>query len=929
MEKSFNCLVLGVETLNSLAAFSVNFYKEDNEIFTKLGNNRYDIEKFKVDHLKDYICDITNSDKQAMRLWRVNVTRDDIKVNVSTEEDIKDKLNGEVMEYSKLFKRYFQDKDEKFVENTHIIAIIPTAVLKTFPHIKSLSINQLVETLALIWDIEELERFSPNPQNDPCFKLKMEPSFFKINLPRGITKKTSKKVDLCLPSYDNSRMNNYHNPFYNDPQFIETVSLVQEKVEENPGDVIVLSGVSGGGKTSTAFGIAMQCWSIYIDFSPSAGTYGNHVGEELENIRVINPSFEHNDQQNQAFRMLDRVILSRELLLIKMLIEEKISTPKEWLFVQLQMDDYMIRQILSHKDYGSNGTFSTLLKIINSCLKVDYLTLILDEAQVLCRRDYGEYKGSSVSNKKWNLLQAYVEHLTILPVTCLIAGTYMHMASGISLVASVGKADSLNAHIVLKLPFLSQNDVLRCLDAVIDLTDVTTKTRNCLGHILKGRPRNCASFVRMLISERESKNRTKDQEIQELLFLWFERIRLDMAVYLENACMYPRANKFNPETAIMDVLRLRVFYDHKFEHAIKLLQHSIIPCQSPDYITLNSNNDSSHKIKINTSLESYLVSSIELFLLKRGKSLVNVFVDNIILLNNISSIGNELDAVFITAMIQKRGLNVRKELDQWKNGQVFDLPSWITSTMRFMTISNLSGSVPITEYIDNMTYYRSYGIQPDRFSGSDAVVAFADDEQNVVLLSASCTVSGEPIERSKIKEQVFKSCMKFQYMEKTRKRKREDFQIEDHEEEFSWKKEECLEVGLGEIPTNEGNNAKEEKEKKHNQDFNPDDDDDVNFDLNYIENTKGYHVSRVSKRAHYHEKIKSSTENRKHIYVSVELPHRASKERPDLFRLNDYGDLVIIVDDRNMEYVFGPVIKELVKRISYKENQEDLMDQTE
>ncbi|GBB89088.1 hypothetical protein RclHR1_15760004 [Rhizophagus clarus] len=488
------------------------------------------------------------------------------------------------------------------------------------------------------------------------------------------------------------------------------------------------------------------------------------------------------------------------------------------------------------------------------------------------------------SKQKWNHLQAYVEHFTHLSVTCLIAGTYMHMASRISLVTSVGKAEGLNAHIVLKLPFLSQNDVLRNLDAVIDLTDVTNKICNCLRHILKGRPQNCASFVQMLTSEWESKNRTKDQEIQELLSLWFKKLRFDMAEYLENACIYPRENKFDPETAIMDVLRLRVFYDHKFEHAIKLLQHSIIPCQSPDCITFSNNNDSSHKIKINTSLESYLVSSIEVFFLKRRKSLVNVFVDNIILLNNISSIGNELNAVFITAMIQKRGLNVRKELEQWKNGQVFDLPSWITSTMRFMTISHLSGSVPIIEYIDNMTYYHSYGIQLDRFSGSDVVITFANDAQNVVLLSASCIVSGEPIERSKIKEQ---------------------------------KKEECLEVGLGEIPANEDNNAKEEKEKKHDQDFNPDDDDDddVNFDLNYIKNTKGYHVSKVSQRAHDHEKIKSSTENRKHIYVSVELPHRASKERPDLFRLNNHGDLVIIVDDRNMEYVFGPVIKELVKRI--------------
>jgi hypothetical protein len=102
-----------------------------------------------------------------------------------------------------------------------------------------------------------IESDSPGPQIDPYFKLKMEPSFFKINLPRGITKKTSKPIDLCLSSYDKSGMN-YHNPFYDDPQFLETISLVQSKIKENLGDIIVLARVSGGGKTSTAFGIATQ-----------------------------------------------------------------------------------------------------------------------------------------------------------------------------------------------------------------------------------------------------------------------------------------------------------------------------------------------------------------------------------------------------------------------------------------------------------------------------------------------------------------------------------------------------------------------------------------------------------------------------------------------------------------------------------------------
>ncbi|CAB4386598.1 unnamed protein product [Rhizophagus irregularis] len=44
----------------------------------------------------------------------------------------------------------------------------------------------------------------------------------------------------------------------------------------------------------------------------------------------------------------------------------------------------------------------------------------------------------------------------------------------------VGKVPGLSAHIVLKLPFLLQNDALRNIDAVIDLTDITPKTTSKL-----------------------------------------------------------------------------------------------------------------------------------------------------------------------------------------------------------------------------------------------------------------------------------------------------------------------------------------------------------------------------------------------------------------------------------------------------------------
>ncbi|CAB4431593.1 unnamed protein product [Rhizophagus irregularis] len=826
---------------------------------------------------------------------------------------------------------------------------IRNKVIKTFPHINKFSIDQLIDALALIWSVEAVESDPPSSQNDPCVKLKMKPSFFKIDLPSTIAQQSDTLVDLCLPPYKSKSGMNYLNPFYDDPQFIDTVSLVQEKLINYPKDITVLAGVSGGGKTSTAFGISIRHWTIYVDFSPSRGQYGDFMGQELGNIRAIPPKYGQTEEQRKVFDMLDLAILSRGLLLIKMLVQEKISTPREWLIAQLRMSDSDIRETLGSKSYKA----STLINNINACLNVKSLILIFDEAQVLCGPAYGEYNGSTLFRKPWNLLQAYIEHLTHLSVTCLIAGTYMHMASGISLVTSIGKVPGSHAHIVLKLPFLSQNDVLRNLEAVIDLTNVTPETCNYLIYVLRGRPRNCASFVRKLISERKSMNRTKDQEMRKLIRSWVVDMSSDMADYLDDTCKYVGANNLHPEKAIMDVLRLRVFYNQKFSHAIELLKHSIIPCMSPKCISVSHKKTYKNGININPSFESYFVSGIEEFFLRKGKTLVDVFVENIILLNNTSSIGNEFDAVFITAIIQKRGYNVREELNKWKNGQEFDLPSWITPTMKFKTTSNLSGTVPLAKYVNDKIYYR-HAIQPEIYSGSDLVVYLVDDEQNMILLSASCTVSVSPIKREKIKEQLIKSCMKNQYMERPGEKKNlpclkaglgnipknnekdeddiemddlegSDIEVGDLEEgdlEEDDLEEDDLEMDVEEDDLEEDDLDDLEKEKyKQDLDFNG-----VDYDLDYTENTKKYQISQVSKRARNHKKIKTSTKNRRHIYVSVELPHRQSK-RSRLFRINEYGDLVIIVDDRNMEYVFGPVIKKLLERIS--KNQENLMDETD
>ncbi|CAG8682467.1 5016_t:CDS:2 [Rhizophagus irregularis] len=153
-----------------------------------------------------------------------------------------------------------------------------------------------------------------------------------------------------------------------------------------------------------------------------------------------------------------------------------------------------------------------------------------------------------------------------------------------------------------------------------------------------------------------------------------------MAVYLENACKYVGADNLHREKAIMDVLKLHIFHNQRYSQAIKPLQYSIVPYESQEYFTPSHYNETfSEEIKINPSFESYLVSDIEDFFQRRGKSLVDVFVDNIILLNINSS------------------------------------EMWASKSIKCSSFSNEA--------------YRYRAIQSEPCSGSDLVLSLVDNEQ--------------------------------------------------------------------------------------------------------------------------------------------------------------------------------------------------------
>ncbi|GBC01015.1 hypothetical protein RclHR1_04030010 [Rhizophagus clarus] len=105
---SFNCHILGRSD-----TFIIEIYNEKGIKYAMLGNNKYKLTIFNVENILNYICSRHNVDVSVMRklkLWNINIKKSEIEdKNVSTEEDVKQKLKGNKMEPEGLFKEYFQD----------------------------------------------------------------------------------------------------------------------------------------------------------------------------------------------------------------------------------------------------------------------------------------------------------------------------------------------------------------------------------------------------------------------------------------------------------------------------------------------------------------------------------------------------------------------------------------------------------------------------------------------------------------------------------------------------------------------------------------------------------------------------------------------------------------------------------------------------
>lgn len=664
--------------------------------------------------------------------------------------------------------------------------------------------------------------------------------------------------------------------------------------------------------------------------------------QELIDIRELKPNPDNIESQKAAVHKLDLALLSRGLVLIKMIMNGEVKSPKDWLFAQLRNikegPENGVREILSQLDMDEEE-IASLLRGITACLDILYLPLILDEVQHMTEPDYGKY--GTVNTPEWNLLQSYTENVAEYPVILVFAGTYIHILNE-TFLCSVNKEEVAKHRIILKLPFLESEDVLENLDSTIDLEGITIQTREYLGITLRGHPRSYASFIFHLIKERSSRLEdleSKDAELMDVISKWKATMLSDMVTYLTKACKPLEST--NLYQALMNILQFRVFRDANYND-YKDVTNCIIPCKSSNVITFKvSIYDEFKLIEVNPLLESFILPAIDGYLNKmHQRTLVDVFVQSMLRLSNASSIGNKLDVVFIAAIIQKHNRGVQEELREWMTDKNFELPKWITPSMKFVTETNMSTGIPLEDYLKGILgkvpALRHHAIQPEHMSELDTVFCLEDDKGNIVIVSVCCTVYMN-IDKSKCISQFLKTDLRKQFISIKRKINNNDggdkkrikiesditssidissqrhklgylLLIEDRkyfeeskrvgtDEEFETEEFETKEFRTEEFETEESE-IKESRTEELNE-----------LAIQQIKSS-----SILEDYTQRYNNVIDEMNNVKQIHISVEIPYRNGKSK-EIFHQEKNGDLFIVIDKRNAEKVFGSGINSLIEKM--------------
>jgi hypothetical protein len=265
--------------------------------------------------------------------------------------------------------------------------------------------------------------------------------------------------------------------------------------------VVVLLGVSGAGKTRTAYDVAKSRYTVYFEASTNHSKDLSRAITEMTTAKLRIPLpedilqiAESQDVFEQACAQIaTRLMLARVLTLLLLHLSGKATSPTDWLLAQLNGGGEVSLEVfntlvdLIPTDFYSS-TLDASLKI---CKTLGFrLTVITDEAHLLLHElprafrrpsyktrpgtdTYSPHKGVKTTQCR-AFLSFWIVLLRTWPLLPLVCGTALQLRDLELIRSAVGRTDKVPI-VVKDFPYLDQRKVVAILHFHLDLAGIPDK----------------------------------------------------------------------------------------------------------------------------------------------------------------------------------------------------------------------------------------------------------------------------------------------------------------------------------------------------------------------------------------------------------------------------------------------------------------------
>eukprot|EP01124_Arcella_intermedia_P010614 TRINITY_DN1712_c0_g1_i8.p1 TRINITY_DN1712_c0_g1~~TRINITY_DN1712_c0_g1_i8.p1 ORF type:complete len:701 (-),score=76.93 TRINITY_DN1712_c0_g1_i8:694-2796(-) len=355
--------------------------------------------------------------------------------------------------------------------------------------------------------------------------------FISQHLPLAIGSET--KLDLRLLS------GHLDDPEANSPVVEEVIKHFEDAKDMNYCDPVLFLSGSGVGKTKAIFDLMKKEYGVLFDFTP--GNRGLDIHEMLKEVQDF-VGFGVKNYESLCILEVILTLVARLVSLLLMLLKKTISSPSQWLFLQLNglasrhYDDglghvrrYLKQMRLTYSDLILICTQTSSFLGNRFFVMIDEANLLLDVLPncFLSSTDRREKKvlPNSVTGKRpfFSLLNS--ELMSIPCVSVIVAGTRLDLKSAdywVSMVSKTGPGAPPSLKVVTNFPLMDFNNGKRILQRLISDTNVVDIVFKQFKKHIKdnGRFRYATSYVEeylSLVLEIEDLERSVDNYFADLM----------------------------------------------------------------------------------------------------------------------------------------------------------------------------------------------------------------------------------------------------------------------------------------------------------------------------------------------------------------------------------------------------------------------------